>query len=73
MVIFLLEEAIFPSLKHFSLWFIILLCHALIEPGKRKRKIKETKRLFARALTNSHCLFCYCKIIDFCVVFMSQL
>ena len=39
-----------------SLWFILLLCHALVEPVEREGIIKETKRLFVRARTNSHCL-----------------
>ena len=39
-----------------SLWFILLLRHALVEPGEREETMKETKHLFVQAHTNSHCL-----------------
>ena len=39
-----------------SLWFIVLLRHALVEPGEHEGIIKETKHLFVPARTNSYCL-----------------
>ena len=48
-----MEVAIFTDPYYLSLWFILLLCHTLVEPGEREGIIKETKLLFAQARTNS--------------------
>ena len=46
-----------------SLRFILLLCHALVEPVERERLLKETKRLFVRARANSHCFSFFVKCL----------
>ena len=49
---------IFTGSYYLSLWFILLLRHALVEQGQREGMIKETKHFFVQACTNSHCFFC---------------
>ena len=65
------ESGYFYRLVTFVLnWFILLLCHALAEPGECQRIIKQTKRLFVRARTNSHCLFLLFHLSIFCGYFL---